>query len=58
MTITAAPSDLFKTQEQCIDAAANAIKDYRSTMEKVVESWLKNEATLLWRTLVVVRYTA
>tara|TARA_B100001094_G_C18086017_1_gene747780 strand:- start:74 stop:862 length:789 start_codon:yes stop_codon:yes gene_type:complete len=43
MTITAAPSDLFKTQEQCIDAAANAIKDYRSTMEKVVESWLKNE---------------
>ena len=43
MTITAAPSDLFKTQEQCIDAAANAIKNYRSTMEKVVESWLKNE---------------
>ena len=43
MTITAASSDLFKTQEQCIDAAANAIKNYRSTMEKVVESWLKNE---------------
>ena len=43
MTITTSPSDLFKTQEQCIDAAANAIKDYRGTMEKVVESWLKNE---------------
>ena len=43
MTITAAPLDLFNTQEQCIDAATNAIKDYRSTMEKVVESWLKNE---------------
>lgn len=43
MTITTAPSDLFDTQEQCIDAAENAIKDYRSTMEKVVESWLKNQ---------------
>ena len=43
MTITTAPSDLFETQKQCIDAASNAIKDYRSTMEKVVESWLKNE---------------
>ena len=43
MTIATAPSDLFATQEQCIDAAENAIKDYRSTMEKVVESWLKNQ---------------
>lgn len=43
MTITKAPLDLFETQEQCIDAASNAFKDYKSTMEKVVESWLKNE---------------
>ena len=43
MTITTAPLDLFSTQEQCIDAATNAFKDYRATMEKVVESWLKNE---------------
>lgn len=43
MTITTAPLDLFETQEQCIDAASNAFKDYKSTMEKVVESWLKNE---------------
>jgi len=42
MTLSIAQANLFTTQEQCIDAAANAIKDYRATMEKVVESWLKN----------------
>lgn len=43
MTLSVAPAVLFSTQQECINAATNAIKDYRSTMEKVVESWLKNE---------------
>ena len=43
MSMTPANQPLYSTRDECLSAATNAFKNFRATMELVVESWIKNE---------------